>query len=114
EEAAQRQTRTPEPAVDGPTGARQGLRRPAAAHLHDRDVVALLDQPVRGDAAAKTGPDDDEVEIPVIALTRHGGALCSRDHNGTAMGESIAQYLAGWSARVGGVRAVSKVPRSRG
>ena len=54
EEAAQRQIGPPEPAMKRPVGMRQVLRGPAAAHLHDRDAVSLLDQPVRGDAASET------------------------------------------------------------
>ena len=48
EEAAQREARPPDPAPDLPVGGRQVLRRPAAAHLHDADAVALLGQPVGG------------------------------------------------------------------
>ena len=94
-----RQARTPEPAMDRPTGARQVLRRPAAAHLHDRDFVALLHQPVRGDAAAESGADDDEVEIALLALARHGGALGCRGHKWTECDDvSTAQYRTGGRA----------------
>ncbi len=75
EEAAQPQPRTPEPATQRPTGARQILRRPAAAHLHDRDAIALLHQAMRGDAAAEAGADHDEVEIKLAAYVWVGGAV---------------------------------------
>ena len=46
EEAAQAEFWAPEPAMDGPTGAREIGRRPAAAHLHDGNLVALLREPM--------------------------------------------------------------------
>jgi len=44
EEASQAELGAPEPAMDGPTGVGQIGRRPAPAHLHDGNFVALLDQ----------------------------------------------------------------------
>src|SRR5271167_4676519 len=96
EEPAKRQVRAPEPAMDGPTGTRQVLRCPAAAHLHDRDLVALLNQSMRGDAAAEAGADDNEVEIVSVSLARHGGPLGFRGDNGDCKDESTGQYLTCW------------------
>jgi len=44
EKAAQAEPGTPQPAMDEPAGGRQIVRRPAPAHLHDGDFVALLRQ----------------------------------------------------------------------
>ena len=63
EEAAQSDTWPPEPAMQRPAGFGQVLGRPAAAHLHYGDAIALLHQPERGDTASEAGADDDEVEI---------------------------------------------------
>jgi len=71
EEAAQAEFGTPEPAMDGPTGVRQLVGRPAPAHLNDSNSVALLHQPMGRNTAAKTGPDDDEVEIELVISGRH-------------------------------------------
>jgi len=68
EEAAQTECGTPEPAMDGPTGVRQIVRRPAPAHLHHGHTVALLRQPVRRHAAAETGANYYEVEIKPAAV----------------------------------------------
>jgi hypothetical protein len=64
-----------------PVGVRQVLRSPAAAHLHDRYFVALLNQAVRTHAAAKAGADDDEVKIELAVGTQSGllfnsGVVC--------------------------------------
>lgn len=76
EEAAQSEFGTPEPAMDGPTGVRQIVGRPAPPHLHDGDTIALLHQPVGGHAAAKPGADHDEVEIESILLPADVGGAC--------------------------------------
>ena len=64
-EAAQRETRPPDPAPEQPVGRGEILRRPAAAHFHYRHPVALFGQPMRGDTAAEAGADHDEIEIQV-------------------------------------------------
>jgi len=75
EEAAQPEFGTPEPAMDGPTGVRQIVGRPAPPHFHDGNAVALLHQSVGRHAAAETGADHDVVEIESILLADFGGAL---------------------------------------
>ena len=71
EEAAQAEFGTPDPAMNGPTGARQVVRCPAPTHLHDGDFVALLRQPKGRNTAAKAGSDDDEVEIELVVAGLH-------------------------------------------
>jgi hypothetical protein len=63
EEAPQAQAGTPKPAMNRPTGARQIVRRPAPAHLHDPDFVPLLHQSKGRNTAAEARTDDDKVEI---------------------------------------------------
>jgi hypothetical protein len=60
-----------------PVGVREVVGSPATAHLHDRHFVALFDQTVRADAAAKTGADDDEVKIE-LPLGSQTDLLCYR------------------------------------
>ena len=66
EKAAQAELGTPEPAMDGPTGVRQVVRRPAPAHFHDRYPVALLRQSMGRNTAAKARSDDDKVKIELL------------------------------------------------
>ncbi len=63
EEALQTQRRTPEPAMQKPTGARQRRGRPAAAHFHHRDAISLFGETQGGNTAAKTRAYDDEIEV---------------------------------------------------
>jgi hypothetical protein len=63
EETAQAKFGTPEPAMDRPTGSRQGFGYPTAAHFHHGNAVAFLRQAMRGHASAEAGPDHDEIEI---------------------------------------------------
>ena len=71
-----------------PAGRRQVLRRPAAAHLHHGDAVALLGEAQRADAAAEAGADDDEVEI--VTGTVSGLRAASK-----LLQDSIARTLCG-------------------
>src|ERR1019366_701362 len=64
-EAAQAKVGTPKPAMDGPTGAWQIVRRPAPAHFHDRDSISFLHQPERRNTTTEARTDDDEVEIKI-------------------------------------------------
>ena len=59
----QAQPRGEEVAAQVPGGLRELVVGEAPAGLEDRDAVALLGQPVRRDAAAETGPDDDPIEV---------------------------------------------------
>jgi len=63
EETAEAKSGTPEPAMNGPTAEGQIVRRPAAAHLHDRNLVAFFRKPESGDAAPESRSDHDKVEI---------------------------------------------------
>src|SRR5438105_7227278 len=49
--------------MNGPTGAGQGVRVPAPAHLHDGNSIPFLHQSKRRYTAAKSGAYDDKVEI---------------------------------------------------
>jgi len=73
EEAAQADFGTPEPAMDRPTGVRQIVGRPAPAHLHDGNSVALLRQSMGGNTAAKTGANYNEIEIESCLLPNDFG-----------------------------------------
>ena len=75
EKSAQAELRTPEIAMDGPTGARQGVRRPAPAHFHDRNPIALLHQSMRGNTAAEARTDDDKIEIELVVTICHKDSL---------------------------------------
>src|SRR5208283_1438171 len=77
EKAAQTQLGTPEIAMDRPTGTRQGGRRPAPAHFHDRNTIALLHQSMRRHTAAETRTDDDKIEIELVVT------LCHKDSRRT-------------------------------
>src|SRR5208282_373150 len=71
EEAAQAQVGTPKPAMDRPTGTRQIVRRPAPAHLHDRDFIPLLHQPKGRNTAAETRTDNNKVEVELVVALGH-------------------------------------------
>src|ERR1019366_2017096 len=78
EEAAQAEVGTPEPAMDGPTGAWQIVRRPAPAHLHDRNTIALLHESMGGNTATEARTDDDKVKIELVVEVCHiGSATCA-------------------------------------
>jgi hypothetical protein len=79
EETAQTQVRTPNPAGDGPAGARQIVRRPAPAHFHDRDFVSFFHQPEGRNAAAETGTDNNEIEIE-LAVRRAADSVATSAH----------------------------------
>ena len=80
EKAAQAKLRTPEIATNRPTGARQVVRRPAPAHFHDGNPIALLHESMRGNAAAETRTDDDKIEIELVVTIWHKGSLRRRTH----------------------------------
>src|SRR5271157_1275996 len=71
EETTEPQAGTPKPVPDRPTGAWQIFRRPAPAHLHDRDFVSLLHQAKGRNAAAEARADNNEVEIELLVATCH-------------------------------------------
>jgi hypothetical protein len=71
EETAQRQLRTPKPAMDKPIGGRQVLGRPAPAHLDNGNSIALLGKPVRSDTAPETRTNNYEVKIKLFVLPPH-------------------------------------------
>ena len=73
EEAAKRNSGTPEPAVHLPAGFRQVLRSPAAAHFHNADAIPLLGKTEGRDASAEAGADDDEIEVEFVGIERHVG-----------------------------------------
>src|SRR5208283_3616211 len=81
EKAAQSEPGTPEIAMDAPTGARQRVRRPAPAHFHDRNTIALLHQSMRRHTAAETRTDDDKIEIELVVTLCHKDSL--RTHCGS-------------------------------
>ena len=70
-EAAQAEFRTPKPAMDGPTGAWQIVRRPAPAHFHDRNTIALLHESMGGNTAPEARTDDDKVKIELVVAVCH-------------------------------------------
>src|SRR3954466_642635 len=63
EKSTQSQLRTPKPPMQLPTGFGQRLRRPPPPHLHHRDAIPLLRQPVRAHTPAKSRANDDEIKI---------------------------------------------------
>src|SRR5208282_3372023 len=71
EEAAQAEVGPPNPAMDGPTGVWQIVRRPAPAHLHDRDPIPLFRQPKGRNTATEARTDNDEVKIEVAFAGPH-------------------------------------------
>jgi hypothetical protein len=75
EKPAQTELGTPEVPVDRPTGARQGGGRPAPAHFHDRNTIALLRKSMRGHTAAETRADDDKIEIELVVSICHKDSL---------------------------------------
>ena len=68
----------------------QVLRSPAAAHFHHRHPVALLGEPVRGDAAAEAGANHDEIEIQVCIWHELHRTLARRRRAGTASPHAAA------------------------
>src|SRR5215469_3497986 len=73
EEAAKRNSGTPEPAVHLPAGFRQVFRSPAAAYFHDADAIALLGKTESRDASTEAGTNDDEIEVEFVWIERHVG-----------------------------------------
>src|SRR5208337_3575464 len=72
EEAAEAEAGTPEITMDRPTGARQVVRRPAPAHFHDRNTIALLHKSMSGNTAAEARTDDNKIEVELVVESCHG------------------------------------------
>src|SRR5208283_5098966 len=71
EKAAQAEFGAPKPAMDRPIGMWQIIRRPATAHLHDRDFIAFFRQSMGRNTAAESRSDNNEVKVEfVVALQR--------------------------------------------
>jgi hypothetical protein len=68
EDAAEAETRQPVVAARVPGRRREVLVAVAPAGLEDRDLVALLGEAERADAASEARADDD----PVVVVLRHG------------------------------------------
>src|SRR5579864_6507481 len=71
EEAAQAELRTPEPAMDGPTCAGEGVGSPTPPHLQYCNSIPFLHQSKGGDASPEAGSDDDEIVIEFVVARRH-------------------------------------------
>src|SRR5579872_2008294 len=82
EETAQTEAGTPEPAMNGPTRAGQGVFVPPPAHLHHSNRVTLLGEAVGCDAAPEAGSDHDKVEVKLLVACRHTGPLVRTPANG--------------------------------
>jgi hypothetical protein len=66
EEAAQGEFGTPDPAMYGPTRARQALRSPATAHLDDPNPVAFFSEAQGRDTTAEARANYDEIKIQLV------------------------------------------------
>jgi hypothetical protein len=63
EEAAQAESRAPEPAMNGPAREGERLGRPAKPHLDHGNPIAFFRQTKRGNTTTEAGSDHDEIEI---------------------------------------------------
>ena len=71
EDPVQAQARREEVAAQVPGGLRELVVGEPPAGLEDADAVALLGQPVRGDAATEPGSHDDPVEVMLAGRPCH-------------------------------------------
>ncbi len=69
-QAVAAEPRRPEEAPDAPGGLRELVVGEAPPGLEDADAVALLGQPQGGDRTAEPRPDDEDVEVELLAHAR--------------------------------------------